>query len=231
MGNRVERREERWRKGQQCTSETGTREPLACRDVRNPGSGGLSARQRDAGKEKEADAIAGIGIGLTFPCLLSGDAGTTGHAGRERGEDGEQEEREEDAAEEEQQVMVSGEEEEKEDDNEKEEEQGEEVGEGWKAAYASSLPSVSSFASLPGARPGKGTTPCWPSSTAAAVKPAVAVPAGGTAQRCCWRPRAPIAAPFMLRWGNSVWGSCVSVPGQCRFHCCMPKSRTIICYS
>ena len=82
-----------------------------------PGSEGLSAR-RDAGKEEEAGGAAAKGIGLTSLCSPSRDAGTTGYAGCEKGEEGEQEEQEEDAAEEEQQVVVSEEEEDDENDEE-----------------------------------------------------------------------------------------------------------------
>lgn len=84
--------------------------------MRKPGSEGLSARQRDAGKEEEAGAVAAKDIGFTSLSLPSRDA--FGHAGSERGEEGEQEEREEDAAEEEQPVVVSEEVEEDDDDKE-----------------------------------------------------------------------------------------------------------------
>jgi len=117
----VDRKEERWRKGQQHTSETGTREPLACRGVRKPGSEGLSARQRDTGKGQETGGAATKGLELTSLCPSSKDSGTTGHAGRGSEKEGEQEEQEEDAAEEEQPVGASEEEEEeeeKEDDDE-----------------------------------------------------------------------------------------------------------------
>ncbi len=118
MKKEVERKAEEARKGQQYTSETGTREPLACPGVRKPGSEGLSATQREAGKEKEAGAIAGKGIGLTFPCRPSRGTGAIGHAGCERGKEEGQEGQEEDAAEEEQPVVVSEEVEEDDDDKE-----------------------------------------------------------------------------------------------------------------
>jgi len=96
------------REGEQHTCGTGTKESSACRGVRGPGSEGLSARQRDAGKEERAGRVAAKGLGLASLCLPSRDAGTTGRAGRERGKEGEQDEQEEDEEEgqEEEQVVV-----------------------------------------------------------------------------------------------------------------------------
>ena len=190
--------------------------------MRKPGSEGPLARQRGTGKGEETGGASAKGLGLTSLSPSPRDAGTTGRAGRKRGDEGE--EQEEEPEEEEEQVVVrEGLEEEEEEDED------EERGEGWREARASSLPcllisaapslpSVSSFASLPGVRPAKASLPlcCWPSSEATpvlvlstVVPSTTAVPAGGTAQaameRCCRWSRAFTTAPFMLRWGCSVW--------------------------
>jgi hypothetical protein len=95
----------------QHTCGAGTMEPSACRCA--SASEGLSARQRGVDKEEEAGE-AGVAAKCFESTFLSSsrDAGITAHAGRKRGEDGEQEERGEEA---EEQVVVR---EEEEDDNE-----------------------------------------------------------------------------------------------------------------
>ena len=106
-------------------------------------------------------------------------------------------------------------------EEEEEEGEGEERGEGWREARASSLPcllisaapslpSVSSFASLPGVRPAEASLPlCWWHSSEATpvlalsttASATAALPAEGTEQaameRCCRPPRASLGVQYV----------------------------------